>query len=81
MFILFFMNAERGLIEVKVIAYSGYRGEEKPRYIFIEEKKIGVELIEEWREEEGYWYKVKGDDNRSYLLKYDLKEGVWKLVR
>lgn len=67
--------------EVKVIAYSGYRGEEKPRFLFVDERKIEVEVLMEWREEDGYFYKVKGSDGNVYILKYDLNEEIWRLIR
>ena len=69
---------------LKVIAYSGYRGEETPRTIFIHKKKIEVlEILKMWTEEgvkdrrRNRLFKVKGSDGLIYTIYYDEKFMEW----
>ena len=58
---------------IKVIAYSGYRGDEKPRAFSIHNEKITVvEILDMWIEESlpdktrKRFFIVKGNDNQKY---------------
>ena len=71
-------------IKIQVIAYSGYRGEETPRTIFLHEKKIEVlEILTMWTEEgvkdrrRKRLFKVKGSDGLIYTIHYDEKFKEW----
>ncbi|NWG01905.1 MAG: hypothetical protein HXY44_03480 [Syntrophaceae bacterium] len=70
--------------KIEVIAYSGFRGEETPRTIFLNEKKIGVlEILKMWTEEgikdrrRKRFFKVKGSDGSIYTVYYDEKFMDW----
>jgi hypothetical protein len=70
--------------KIEVIAYSGYRGEETPRKIFLHEKKIEVlEILKMWTEEgvkdrkRMRVFKVKGSDGMIYTVHYDEKFMDW----
>jgi hypothetical protein len=70
--------------KIRVIAYSGYRGEETPRIIFLHEKKIEVlEILKMWTEEgekdreRKRVFKVKGSDGMIYTVHYDEKFMDW----
>jgi hypothetical protein len=70
--------------KIRVIAYSGYRGEETPRIIFLHEKKIEVlEILKMWTEEgekdreRKRVFKVKGSDGMIYTVRYDEKFIDW----
>jgi len=70
--------------KIDVIAYSGYRGEETPRTIFLHEKKIEVlEILKMWTEEgvkdrkRKRVFKVKGSDGMIYTVHYDEKFMDW----
>jgi hypothetical protein len=66
----------------KVIAYSGYRAEEKPIRFELEGREIIVkEIISEWRDEEGWVFVVLGDDERKYRLKFYEKENYWSVEK
>lgn len=60
--------------KVKVLSYSGYRGEESPRAFFLNGEKIGVMVILDMWIEEGEsreakrFFKIKGDDGFTYIL-------------
>ena len=69
---------------IKVIAYSGYRGEETPRTILLNEKRIDVvEILRQWVEERSdnrktrRFYQVRGSDENLYTICYDEKSMEW----
>jgi hypothetical protein len=69
---------------IEVIAYSGYRGEETPRTIFFNGKKIEViEILRQWIEEgpenskTRRFYRIRGSDGNLYTIFYDEKFMEW----
>ena len=72
--------------KVKVIAYSGYRGEEAPREITLHDKKIEVvKILSRWIEKGSEdrtikrFFKVKGSDGSIHEIYYDEKQMEWFL--
>ena len=69
---------------IKVIAYSGYRGEETPRAILLQGEKIEVvQILKRWTEE-GFekrakkrFFIVKGNDGILHKIYYDEKIMEW----
>ena len=69
---------------IKVIAYSGYRGDKSPRaFIINDEKIIVVEIVDMWIEESlsnrlrKRFFIVKTQDNRQYKIYVDEKTSEW----
>ncbi len=74
------MSEER----IKVIAYSGHRGEETPRIILSHQKKIEVvEILSRWNEENiedrarRRFFVLKGNDGAIHKIFYDEKTMEW----
>ncbi len=74
------MSEER----IQVISYSGYRGEEIPRAMIFQNKKIEVlEILSQWAEEgvedrtRRRFFKVKGSDGDAHTIYYDEKVMEW----
>ena len=72
---------------VKVIAYSGYRGEETPRIILIHGERIEViEILSRWVEERSKnrtrkrFYRVRGNDGLIHRIYYDERAMEWFYV-
>ena len=70
--------------KVRVMAYSGNRGEETPRAFVLGVKRIEVVEIQESWTEEGIedrtikrFFKVKGSDGGIHKLFYDEKTAEW----
>jgi len=70
--------------KIRVIAYSGYRGEETPKALVLGGKRIEVvEIQDSWIEEEigdrktRRFFKVKGSDGGIYKIFHDEKAGEW----
>ncbi len=75
------------LVPIEVECYSGYRGNEAPRIIHGSEGPIEVEeILDRWyqgdrdaRSSPADYFKVRGADQNTYLLKYDRAEDRWYL--
>jgi len=70
--------------KIEVIAYSGYRGEETPRTIFLHGERIEVfEILNQWIEERSgdrarkRFYQIKGSDGNLYTIYFDEKTMEW----
>lgn len=62
----------------RVNAYCGYRAEEKPISFEVRGRKVVVRrILREWREEDGWFYLLEGEDGFEYLLHYSLKDDIW----
>jgi len=69
---------------IEVIAYSGSRGEETPRSLILEGRRIDVVLIlKQWIEEDGgsrkvgRAFQVQGDDGRIIKIYFDEETKEW----
>jgi hypothetical protein len=74
--------------KIRVMAYSGYRGEETPRAFMLGGKRIEVVEIQETWIEEGIgdratkrFFKVKGSDGGIHKIFYDEKTAQWYYKR
>ena len=72
---------------IKVIAYSGYRGEETPRTIILHDERIEVvEIQDMWIEESvedrarKRFFEIKGNNGNTYKIYYDEKVMEWFYV-
>ncbi len=70
--------------KIRVIAYSGYRGEETPKTILRRHEKIEViEIISQWKEEgveereTKRFFIFKGNDGLVHKIFYDEKTAEW----
>jgi len=78
------MSPETKDQKIKVVSYSGYRGEEIPRSLIIDGKKINVvEIIKTWIEEDLMTRKVrrafylKGSDGLKHTIYYNENSMEW----
>ena len=66
---------------VRVECYAGTRAEESPRRFFIGQRQIDVtEIIDRWLDPDHRYFKVRGDDNGIYILRYDSSADHWEMV-
>jgi len=60
-----------------VIAYAGYRGEQEPRAVVLEGRRLGVAQIERrWRDPDADGFEVRLEDGRRIQLRLD-RNGEW----
>jgi hypothetical protein len=75
------------LIPIQVECYAGAKADEAPRRFVWEERSVDVgEVIDRWHQVESQpewpradYFKVRGVDQRAYLLKHDLESDEWFL--
>ena len=68
--------------EIDVIAYSGYKANERPLYMIVSHQKMEVrEVLDRWYGEIHDYFKVIDDDGRTYLLKWHRALDRWFLVK
>ena len=77
------------LVTIQVDCYAGHKADEAPRRFLWEEEWISVEeVLDRWHQVESKpewpradYFKVRGADQREYLLKHDLEADGWFLAR
>jgi hypothetical protein len=77
------------IIPIKVFAYSGFKGEEKPAYFTVKGDKVKVEeILSEWLEEkideEGkrrHYFQVKDKNGKRWKIFYSFNLEKWFLER
>ncbi len=68
-------------MKIRVECYSGYRGEEAPRYILAENRKIEVKkIIDRWIAPDHRYFKLLGDDQAVYIIRHDPESWQWQLI-
>ena len=74
------MNSKE-TIDFKVICYAGFRGEEEPREFLIGKRKIQVEeIVDRWLSPDHRYFKVRGSDRDTYILRYNITTDQWELT-
>ena len=71
----------RESLTLQVECYAGYQGEESPRRFHIGTRTIEViEVIDRWLSPEHRYFKVLGNDEGIYILRYDTLSNRWELT-
>ena len=66
---------------LKVIAYSGYKANERPLRLVLDDKKLEiVKVIDRWVGEDHDYFKCLADDGKVYLLKWHRDQDELHLV-
>jgi hypothetical protein len=64
-----------------VECHAGYRGEETPLRLFFGERAVDVtEVVDRWLAPDHRYFKVKGADGATYILRHDTETACWALV-
>jgi len=73
--------AEQRLLSVNVECYAGHRGEQTPRTLILGDRRIAVaEVLDAWLAPEYRYFKLKGADGDTYLVRHDERTGIWELT-
>jgi hypothetical protein len=68
-------------MDIEVECYCGHRGEETPRRIRFAERKVEVlEVIDRWLSPDHRYFKVRGNDQGTYIIRHDMKQWKWELT-
>ena len=73
--------SERHQLHVTVECYAGHRGEQTPRALILGDRRIAVaEVLDAWLAPEHRYFKVRGADRDTYLVRHDERSGTWELT-
>jgi hypothetical protein len=65
----------------RVECAAGHRGEETPRVLYLDERKVFVEeVLDAWLAPDHRYFKLKGDDGDLYIVRQDSASGIWELT-
>jgi len=68
------------IMDIKVECYAGYREEETPRRFWLGTRKVEIEdILDRWIAPDHRYFKVLGDDDARYILRYDTASWNWQL--
>ncbi len=66
---------------IRVECYAGQRGEETPRALVIDDRRIEVvEVLDRWLAPDHRYFKLKGDDGDVYIVRYNEASDEWELT-
>ena len=64
--------------KIEVVAYSGYKANERPLYLVLDEQRLEVKnTLDTWYGVEHDYFKVQADDGKVYLLKWHRSLDLW----
>ena len=66
----------------EVIAYAGYRGEQEPRALVVDGRRLEVaEVRRRWIAPDGRFFEVRLADRRTFVLRLAEEDSSWSIVR
>ena len=69
------------LTSIRVECYAGYRGAETPRRFHLGGKaEEVVEVLDRWLSPEYRYFKCRGADDATYILRQDVSADRWELT-
>jgi hypothetical protein len=69
------------LIAIDVECYAGHRGEQTPRTLILADRRIAVaEVLDAWLAPDYRYFKLRGEDGDTYLVRHDERSGTWELT-
>lgn len=68
-------------LTIRVECHAGYRGEETPRRFFVGDRLVAVaDVLDRWLAPEHRYFKLRGDDGDTYIMRHDVATGRWELT-
>src|SRR5207245_6160042 len=68
-------------VSVGVECYAGHRGEQMPRTLILGDHRISVaEVLDAWLAPDYRYFKLKGADGDTYLVRHDERSHTWELT-
>ncbi len=66
---------------LRVECHAGHRGEETPRRFWLGSRCLEiVEVVDRWLAPEHRYFKVRGEDDATYILRHDEDAQTWELT-
>ena len=68
-------------LAIRVDYYAGQRGEEEPRRFWLGTTPVDVtEVLDRWLAPDHRYFKVRGNDGGTYILRHDAVGDLWELT-
>ena len=68
-------------LRVGVECYAGYKGEQTPRAIVLDDRRVAVvDVLDQWLAPDHMYFKIRGDDGDVYIVRQDVLSGHWTLT-
>lgn len=75
------MGDSDSVLSVRVECYAGHRGEQTPRTIQLDDRRIEVaEVLDQWLAPDHRYFKLRAADGDLYLVRHDVRSGEWELT-
>jgi hypothetical protein len=72
---------EQRLLIVRVECYTCHRGEQTPRTLILGDLRIDVaEVVGAWLATDYRYFKLRGADGNTYLVRHDERANTWELT-
>ncbi len=69
------------VLAIRVECYEGHRAEEAPRRFHLGDRTVEVvELLDRWLAPDHRYFKVRGDDGDTYIIRHDVEADAWELT-
>lgn len=66
---------------IRVECYAGHRGEETPRALLLDGRRVEVvEVLDRWLALDHRYFKLKGDDGDIYIVRHSSVSDDWELT-
>jgi hypothetical protein len=70
----------RAVFEVDVECGAGHQEEPTPRRLRLGDRTIEVDVVDRWLAPDHRYFKVRGPDRATYIVRHDVGSGIWQLV-
>jgi hypothetical protein len=75
------LMCEPPLLSIRVECYAGHRGEQTPRVLILGDGRIEItEVLDAWLAPEHRYFKLRGADGNTYLVRHDERADTWELT-
>ena len=72
---------EDRLLRIGVECYAGHRAEQTPRTLIVGARRVAVaEVLDAWLAPDYRYFKLKGADGETYLVRHDEPADTWELT-
>lgn len=74
------MAVKGDYFRIEVETYDGFKGAERPMAFTWKGRRIECQkILDRWYGESYEYFKVAGDDSRTYVLRYDRARDYWEI--
>jgi len=76
------MHKDSKYTQIEVVAYSGYKANERPLYFVRDGKKFQVtKILDRWVEQDHNYFKILAEDGHVVTLKWHRYLDIWFILK